>query len=430
MNNLYPLYIDPGTGSMLFSVLIGLLATLYFVLRAAIIKLKFIFSGKKQNTVSSELGENPNNFAIYCEGKQYITVFKPILDEFEKRKISVSYLTSVELDDAFNTDYQYIKTQYIGEGNKAFFHLNMLNANICLMTTPGLQVYQLKRSKGVKHYSHVLHMVNDATTYKLFGLDYFDSILLSGDYQKKDIRLLEKMRGIKGKELITVGCPYLDELQKKVDKIPIEETTKAINHKFTVLVSPSWGKEAILSKYGEKLLAPLKATSFSIIVRPHPQTKKSEETILNNLMEQFPEQENFHWDFERDNIYSLAKADIMLSDYSGIIFDYSFLFDKPIMYVNSDYDLRPYDAGDLSELDPPIMPWQFTILHEIGRELKIEEFENIESIIKTISDDENMHIARNRAKDTAWQYIGQSNTKIVDYLVSKNAEIQKKGNTK
>ena len=44
---MYPLYIDPGTGSMLFSVLVGLLATLYFVGKAAIIKLKFIFSGKK-----------------------------------------------------------------------------------------------------------------------------------------------------------------------------------------------------------------------------------------------------------------------------------------------------------------------------------------------------------------------------------------------
>ena len=42
------LYIDPGTGSMLFSILIGATATLYFLARAAVLKLKFLFTGKKE----------------------------------------------------------------------------------------------------------------------------------------------------------------------------------------------------------------------------------------------------------------------------------------------------------------------------------------------------------------------------------------------
>ena len=42
------LYIDPGTGSMLFSILIGATATLYFLARAAVLKLKFLFTGKKK----------------------------------------------------------------------------------------------------------------------------------------------------------------------------------------------------------------------------------------------------------------------------------------------------------------------------------------------------------------------------------------------
>ena len=36
------LYIDPGTGSMLFSVLIGAAATLFFLARALILKLKVL----------------------------------------------------------------------------------------------------------------------------------------------------------------------------------------------------------------------------------------------------------------------------------------------------------------------------------------------------------------------------------------------------
>ena len=39
------LYIDPGTGSMLFAILIGVLGFLHFALKGLFIKLKFLLSG-------------------------------------------------------------------------------------------------------------------------------------------------------------------------------------------------------------------------------------------------------------------------------------------------------------------------------------------------------------------------------------------------
>ena len=164
-----PLYIDPGTGSMIFSILIGAAATLFFLAKAALLKLKVFFSGKKGG-VSQDASYKP--YVIYSEGKQYWNVFKPVCDQFEERKISLTYYTSSEEDPVFEQKYQFVKAEFIGEGNVAFARLNLLSAGIVLMTTPGLQVYQLKRSKNVKHYTHVLHMPNDATTYRLFGLDF------------------------------------------------------------------------------------------------------------------------------------------------------------------------------------------------------------------------------------------------------------------
>ena len=43
---MFSLYIDPGTGSMLFSLVIGLVATLTFGLRALFIKIRFGFDKK------------------------------------------------------------------------------------------------------------------------------------------------------------------------------------------------------------------------------------------------------------------------------------------------------------------------------------------------------------------------------------------------
>lgn len=413
MNIFLPLYIDPGTGSMLFSILIGAAATLFFLAKAAILKIKLLFSAKK-NGVSTTADSNLKNYVIYNEGLQYWNVFKPVCDEFEKRKIELTYYTSAERDPCFEQNYEYVKPEFIGEGNMAFVRLNMLSASVVLMTTPGLQVYQLKRSKHVKHYTHVLHAASDATMYRLFGIDYFDSILLSGDYQKKDIITLEKQRNLKSKELITVGCPYLDTLNSKFQTIQDDE-----NHTFTVLISPSWGKSSLLTKYGEKLLNPLVNTGWKIIIRPHPQSKKSEPEILSNLQEKYKNNNNVVWDFERDNIYSMKKSDIMISDFSGIIYDYTFLCDKPVMYVNADLDLRPYDAYDI---DGGKNIWQFKTLKDIGIELKEDEFNNIEKIIKSAFDNVELAKKRKQAKETAWMYQEQAGKNIVDFMIKKFME--------
>lgn len=412
-----PLYIDPGTGSMLFSILIGAAATLYFLSKAAIIKIKMVLSGKKGDAASVDASYKP--YVIYCEGKQYWNVFKPVVDEFESRKIPLIYYTSAKDDPIFSENYEFVKPEFIGEGNAAFVRLNMLSAGVVLMTTPGLQVYQLKRSKKVKHYAHVLHMPNDATTYRLFGLDYFDSVLLTGDYQKDDIRLLEKQRGINEKNLVTVGCTYLDVLSQKIASVPTEE-----NHPFTVLVSPSWGKVGVLARYGEKLLDPLVKTGWRIIVRPHPQSKKSEPEMLQRLQTRYKDNKNLEWDFERDNIYSMKKADMMISDFSGIIFDYTFLCDKPVMYVASDMDLKPYDAYDLQK---PL--WQFTILEKMGIKLDEKDFERIGKVIKEASDSPELANARKEAKSTAWMHIGEAGKNITDFMIKtvteQTKEVQK-----
>lgn len=404
--NSFLLYIDPGTGSMLFSIFIGIATTLYFVLRAVFIKLKFgFFSKKDEQSVSST-----SSIAIYNEGKQYCSLFHPILREFEKRQESVLYLTSYEDDLYLNKESEYIKSEFIGKGNKAFAKLNFLNCDVLLLTTPGLDVYQLKKVKTVKHYSHILHAPVDATSYRLFGLDYFDSVLLTGDYQKKDIQYLEKLRNLKEKELVTVGCPYLDEALKNIGNYERSQD-------FTVLVSPTWGPSGLLTRYGQNLLTALAATGWKIIVRPHPQSKTSEAELLEKLTEQFKENENITWDYEKDNMVAMSKSNIMISDFSGIIYDYAFLFNNPILYVDVKFDKTPYDLDDL-----PDEAWQFETLKKIGVQVKEEDFDQIKEIIeKTIASTE---LLKNRedAKETAWMYRGQSASKVADFLLSKKTK--------
>jgi hypothetical protein len=413
------LYIDPGTGSMLFSIIIGAAATLFFLMKAAILKLKLFFSGKKnKDAIINDASYKP--YIVYCEGKQYWNVFKPVADEFERRQLPLVYYTSAQDDPVFEQNYQFVKPEYINEGNTAFARLNLLSAGVVLMTTPGLQVYQLKRSRNVKHYAHILHGASDATMYRLFGIDYFDSVLLTGDYQKSDIQYLEAERSLQPKELVTVGCTYLDVAAEKIAALPEEE-----NHQFTVLVSPSWGPSALLTKYGERLLDPLVATGWRIIVRPHPQSKKSEAQMLDRLEKKYHDTPNLEWDYNRENVISMKKSDIMISDFSGIIYDYTFLCDKPVIYVNAELDLRPYDAYDLNKTI-----WQFDVLKKIGIELKEEHFANIKDVIKSASDSPELAAERADAKNTAWMHQGEAGKRVVDFMVNKVESFENKTEAK
>ena len=407
------LYIDPGTGSMLFSIVIGLVTALYFLGKAAIIKLKFVFSGGKATH-----SKNHYPLVIYSEGTRYWNVFKPVLEALEKRNFDTIFYTSSEDDPFFASEWKHITGEFIGEGNKAFTRLNFLEADVCLMTTPGLDVYQLKRSKGVAHYAHILHAVDDATGYRLFGLDYYDSVLLSGEYQKAHIRVLEGQRKIKEKELVVVGCPYLDVLQEKIADLP-----KRNDSAFTVLVAPSWGPSGILSRYGTALLDALVQTGFHIIVRPHPQSKQSEKDVLDQLEATYRDASNLEWDYSAENLSSLSRSDIMISDFSGVIFDYTFLFDRPFLYVNSEFDASPYDSYDIEE-----EPWKFRVLPEIGIELKQEDFAGIREVLLSATNSSILQEKRKIARDTAWHHRGESGERVADFLCE-TAETMREGRT-
>ena len=238
------LYIDPGTGSMLFAILIGILGAVGYMFKSWMVKLRFLLHGGKR--VEAESRRIP--LAIFSDDKRYWSVFRPVCEELDRRGVNVVYLTASPDDPVLTSPYAHIRGEFIGKGNKAFAKLNFLNADILLSTTPGLDVYQWKRSKGVKYYVHMLHAANEVTGYRMFGIDYYDAILLSGDYQIRDLRALETLRGLPAKEAVKIGIPYMDAMRRR-----LEEDAPTPPHERTVLLAPSWGESAILKKYGGRI---------------------------------------------------------------------------------------------------------------------------------------------------------------------------------
>lgn len=404
------LYIDPGTGSMLFTVLVGVMGAAIYGLRTLFMKIQFAFSGGKQKKENWKAIP----IAIYSDDKRYWTTFRPICEELERRKQTAVYMTSSSDDPALEEKFEYVSCQFIGEGNKGFAKLNMLDADILLSTTPGLDVYQWKRSKGVKYYVHVLHAPTDPTTYRMYGLDYYDAILLSGEYQIAEMRELEQMRGLPEKDLQIVGVPYMDELYQQRKMMTLDEK----EHQTTVLLAPTWGKTGTLNRYGKRILQALLDTGYHIIVRPHPQSFKSEKPLMDSLMEAFPESNQLEWDQSRDNFDALNRADIMISDFSGVIFDYSLIFEKPVLYADIGYIKDPYDCyWQKDEI------WMLRVLPEIGSPFQEQDLEHLKEVIDRTLQENCLKEGIEKARTDAWAHIGHSAELTVDYLLAKRGEI-------
>jgi len=404
------LYIDPGTGSMLFTILIGLLGAGVYSLHMLMVKIRFVISGGKKVAVN----KNKIPYVIFSDNKRYWNVFEPICREMDRRGQDIVYMTASPDDPVLKSSYDHVKGQFIGEGNKAFAKLNFLNAGIVLSTTPGLDVYQWKRSKEVDYYAHIPHAASDITMYRMFGIDHYDSLLLSGEYQEKQIRDLEKLRGLPEKEVELVGIPYMDEMKKR-----LIEAGPVPDHPTTVLLAPSWGPEAILTKYGEKLIHPLLDTGFHVIIRPHPQSFISEKPLMDKVMKQFPESEQLKWNRDNDNFDVLRGSDIMISDFSGVIFDYTLIYDKPVIYTDAKIEVGLYDAWWLK--DQPL--WTTEILPEIGYQLKEENIGSLKEVIEECLNDNRYSAGRERARRETWVHRDEGASRVVDYLLTKNKKI-------
>jgi len=392
-------YLDPGTGNMLLSMIIAFVATGLYASKNFIFKFRYyigVLFGKKVKQ------KNKFGLVFYNEGSQYCSTFYPVLKNLKKLNVEFSYLYSNK-DDYIVSEIEGINSHYIGRGNKAFLYLNSLNATMCVMTTPGLDVLQIKRSRGVKHYCHINHSAAGVAGYKVFSLDYFDSVFVQCEHDKVFIKKLESKRKTHKKDIRIIGTPYMDLQLEKIQNIDSKKTGLK-----TILISPSWGEHGLLAKYGEDILGTiLQNCDYEIIVRPHPQSVKYEKSIVENLQTKFEKYSNLVWDLKHDGLESMVKSDCMISDFSGIILDYKFLFEKPVISIPS---FKSYDGLDYISKDKQF--WYIRLYHDITYTLEKSDITNLHHILDKVLQQQSVKNI-NEIKKIYSPYFGDSSTKTV-----------------
>lgn len=381
------LYLDPGTGSLLFSVIVGIASTAYFVAKdlfyRAGTRLRMLMS--PQSSTGARAAQRTEHAVVfYGEGRQYQTTFLPLLQEMARRGLPCLYLSSDPEDPllALGDDHRYplLQTECIGDGHLAWARMRTLRARLVCMTTPGLDVLQIRRSPHVRHYMHIVHSPTDKSFNRPYSFDFFDSVLINGPHQERVLRFLEVLRGRKAKDLFNIGCLYYDSLLPRYtaahERIAADEAG-APGRPLRVLLAPTWGKNGLLSLFGMRLIRSIAEAGLEVIIRPHPQSARSEAELLECLQRETALMANCRWDLGSDPVDSMAASDILVSDISGIVFDYAFLTGRPVLTLDFNIDKRGFEAMDL-----PFEPWEIGSLNLIGRRVGQDDIPTLPAIIR------------------------------------------------
>ncbi len=401
-------YLDPSSGSLLLLAIFGSITTLFYAIKTLFFRIRNLILGRGGETL-----EENEALVIYSEGKNYWYFWQPLLNELERRQITLSFWTSDENDPALKEDYQFVKTRFIGAGNRGYLKMNQLKADLCVMTTPQLDVFQIKKSKHVKEYVHILHSTSDPLAYNLFAFDAFDTIFTVGNYQHKHFRQLEALRGTEEKQLEDIGLLFFDTMKQRREALPVE----SVQEQKCILIAPTWGAKGLLAQHGSRVIEPLVEQGYRVILRPHPQSFIVEPELIDSVCEPFLQNKLFELDRAPDNFESLSRADLLISEFSGIIFDFAFIFEKPVLAVKIDLDHRPLDSFDL----PQASWWEFDTIAKIGALIDVEELAEIETLANKVMNDATVRESIKEIKASELAHFGHSAIAVADKLQARLA---------
>lgn len=247
---------------------------------------------------------------------------------------------------------------------------------------------------------------NEAKGRKDYDFSYINYFCISGEYERD---IYKRSFKLKDDQIIKTGMPRNDDLYdvSSEDVLNIKKKLGLPIDKKILLYAPTWRdsvdggktyeiKPPVNMDYWEKELV----NEYVVLVRTHPYTTK-----LLGIKDNF---------FVKDcsdypNVNDLLKiSDILISDYSAVIFDYSIL-DRPILCFAYDLDDYAKERGLVMDLKQEMPSGVFTTEKELLR--KIQSMDYLEECKNTAL-----------FKKKYIEYGGNATKQCVDYLLEREGK--------
>ena len=272
-------------------------------------------------------------------GGQY-KYYKAVVDYLLAHShIIIHYLTNDPDDGVFHLDNDRILTYYIGQ-KKTMALMLKLETEILLTTVQGLSTYHFKRSMAKSDIEYIYIEHGPASTHltaREAAYDHFDTIFCTGPHHAAEMRRREEMAGLKKKRLVKIGYGLHDQLTASYVDFA-RSAGEGQNETPQILIAPSWQTDNIMELCLEKMLDVLLGKGFRVVVRPHPQYVRMFMRQIEELCGRHEDatskgELSFETDFSGND--SIFKSDIVITDWSGIAFEFSYATLKPCVFINT-----------------------------------------------------------------------------------------------
>ncbi len=326
-----------------------------------------------------KLPESQREIVFYAEHEGYYPNFEGIINILIKEyNQTICYVTSDPSDPILKTDNPKIKPIYIRKLLSIF--LGFLKCPVCVMTMTDLNQFHIKRSINPVHYVYLFHsLVSTHMLYLAGGFDYYDSILCTGRYMIDEIKIYEQMHQLPAKKLIEAGYYRLERIYDNYLKYVEDNRNSSKTNKTTVLIAPSWGVDNIIESCGVQLVEILLNNNYAVIVRPHPETVRRNPKLLNDLRNRYNGNPDFKLELSVATDDSLFKADILISDLSGIVFEYAFGTERPVLFIDVPPKIRNENYAELG-----IEPLELQIRSKVGEILPPDDLKKVPQAIENL----------------------------------------------
>ena len=359
------------------------------------------------------------HLVFYSESSGFYKYFQGMISYIlSHTNLIVHYITSDPEDLVFElskTEKQ-LKPYYIAE-KKLITLMMKMDADIVVMTMPDLDNYHIKKSYIRKdiEYIYVPHgMGSNNLTLRTAAIDHFDTVFCTGKHQKEEVEKTELAYGLPKKKIVEFGYPLLDQMREDYRR-----TEKKAHEVKSILIAPSWQKDNIADTCLYDLLSSLQGRGYKVIVRPHPQQVRHQPDKMEQLKEKFREQEDIEIQTDFSSNSTVFEADIVITDWSDIAYEYAFTTCKPVLFINTPMKVM---NPEYQKIDTK--PFNIWMRDEIGKVLEPENAgQAFEIVADMLASSEYYH---DKIAALVHQYVYQlgSSSKIgAEYIVK---QIQKR----
>jgi len=316
------------------------------------------------------------HLVFHSEGSGFYKYYKGIIEYILKNtNLTIHYITNDYNDQIFEIAKKnpQIKPYYIEE-KKIITLMMKMDADVVVMTMPDIDNYHIKRSYIRKdiEYIYIPHGMDSLNlTMRKGSMDHYDTVFVVGKHQREECEKTNKVYGLKNRRIVDWGYSLLDDMlndYKKVKKVPSK--TK------TIMIAPSWQKDNIIDLCLEKILDSLKGGNYNVIVRPHPQQVRHMKDAFEKMKEKYAGTNiEIQTDFSKTS--SVFNADLLITDWSSIGYEYAFTTEKPVISIDTPMKIMNPEYKKIK-----VEPFNVWAREEIGEVIKVKDVENIDKVVE------------------------------------------------